>query len=1084
MWPSGASGLWISTAPDVTFDNNASVSTEARHLPGGTSSLIWIITKDGCASSDTVTVVNNAIYPSAGPDQTVCQTNTTMNGSLDPGQTGNWTVDNGSVIITTPSSPTTNVTNLITGNNTFTWTVIGNGCSVYDNVTISSNGFTVSAGNNAIACGDSTRLRGSDPLTGSGLWTINSGNGTFANANNPETDVTGMVNGPNTFIWTVNRGGCQASANVTITNDLYEAVVGNNFAVCFGNTSVNAQAIPATSGGATGLWTAQTGGGVFTTPTSNTSNVSGLAVGINRLRWTVTKGTCVSYAQMEVTNNAPTATAGIDQTTCNDFASLSATALSPGGSGYWIGGGVMTLIENSTSPSTNVTNLQPGINTFSWTVTENGCTATTSVRIISNHFTPYAGGDQSLPNNFTTMTAILPDPAAIGTWSVLNGSGNITLVNNPASAVTNLGPGMNTFRWSVVWNTCSGYDDVNIIYNSITADAGPDTTICTSSYTMQANTPSPGAIGVWIPLSINPGLQIVSPNSPVTQITGIQSGSVNTLRWKVSLNGLEVFSDVTIINKEFYLSAGNRQDVCTNYATMAAEAPGAGTGSWRIITGAGMFVSSSFNNTLVTNLGEGVNRFEWTVSKTGGCIESDTVIIFYNLPPTAAFSLSDTAGCSPVSVSFTNLSTGVNVPQGGHYYWYFGDKSLNVTTPPDTVYTAQADGDSTYNIMLIAYDEANCSDTVTHTVTAYAIPQIWFTVTPLIQYWPQNDIIIQNRSGQNYANYAWNFGDGETALDLTYQGNHIHSYATWGSYEITLTVSSATCSSDTSQTIEIRAPAPNNLGGFRHTYGCAPYTQIFKAATEYATKFYWDFGDGGTSTLAEPIYIYDEPGVYIVQLYAGGPGTISDDGTDTALVFIRKDTVTVYPQPVADFIAIPDSVMLPNQPIHCYNRSSYSIKWEWDFGMGNQTISSEENPLFYYTEPGTYYITLRVWGEYNCYDDTTAVIGVVVEPAGVCKFPNAFSPNLNGPSDGRWDPNSREVTNDIFHPVYRGVLEYKLEIFNRWGEKIFESNNPNIGWDGYVDDKLAAQDVYVWKVTGKFKNGAPFKDAGDVTLLR
>jgi gliding motility-associated-like protein len=176
--------------------------------------------------------------------------------------------------------------------------------------------------------------------------------------------------------------------------------------------------------------------------------------------------------------------------------------------------------------------------------------------------------------------------------------------------------------------------------------------------------------------------------------------------------------------------------------------------------------------------------------------------------------------------------------------------------------------------------------------------------------------------------------------------------------------------------------------------------------------------------------------------------------------------------------------MLPNQPIHCYERTTNGHDFNWDFGIGVQAISNEPNPIFYYTEPGRYNVTLRVWSEHGCADISDQPWPVVVEPAGVCKFPNAFSPSPDGPSGGYYRPGQYDVSNDIFRPLHRGVMEYKLEIFNRWGEKIFESDDINVGWDGYVDGKLAAQDVYVWKVTGKYKNGVPFKNAGDITLLR
>ena len=63
------------------------------------------------------------------------------------------------------------------------------------------------------------------------------------------------------------------------------------------------------------------------------------------------------------------------------------------------------------------------------------------------------------------------------------------------------------------------------------------------------------------------------------------------------------------------------------------------------------------------------------------------------------------------------------------------------------------------------------------------------------------------------------------------------------------------------------------------------------------------------------------------------------------------------------------------------------------------------------------------------------------------------------------------------------VDDYELQIFNRWGEMIFESFDINIGWDGYYKGKLAKQDVYIWKVTGNYANGKPFAKSGDITLL-
>lgn len=102
-------------------------------------------------------------------------------------------------------------------------------------------------------------------------------------------------------------------------------------------------------------------------------------------------------------------------------------------------------------------------------------------------------------------------------------------------------------------------------------------------------------------------------------------------------------------------------------------------------------------------------------------------------------------------------------------------------------------------------------------------------------------------------------------------------------------------------------------------------------------------------------------------------------------------------------------------------------------------------------------------------------------PQHSIQFPNAFTPNSNGPTNGYYTPGL--PNNDVFHPVYKGVTEYHLSIFNRRGELIFESNEINVGWDGYINDRLAAQGVYIWKARGKYSNGENFVKFGNIMLI-
>jgi hypothetical protein len=98
-------------------------------------------------------------------------------------------------------------------------------------------------------------------------------------------------------------------------------------------------------------------------------------------------------------------------------------------------------------------------------------------------------------------------------------------------------------------------------------------------------------------------------------------------------------------------------------------------------------------------------------------------------------------------------------------------------------------------------------------------------------------------------------------------------------------------------------------------------------------------------------------------------------------------------------------------------------------------------------------------------------------------FPNAFIPGSGGPAGGYYSIKTDEAAR-IFHPSTSGVIDYHLKIFSKLGILIFETNDINIGWDGYFKGQLCEPGVYIWKVRGTYKNGEPFVKMGDVTLLK
>jgi gliding motility-associated-like protein len=240
---------------------------------------------------------------------------------------------------------------------------------------------------------------------------------------------------------------------------------------------------------------------------------------------------------------------------------------------------------------------------------------------------------------------------------------------------------------------------------------------------------------------------------------------------------------------------------------------------------------------------------------------------------------------------------------------------------------------------------------------------------------------------------------------------------------------------------------------------------------KYYSSLEWDFGDGTKSTEESPKHTYPKPGKYHVQL------TVKGDGGTT----YSYHTLDVFPNPIASFKLAPAEAMLPEAKVHFYNTSTEGSTFSWDFGdgVGSSTVQS---PEYLYKNLGNYDVRLTATSANGCVDDTLVKAGVKVIGEGIIKFPNAFIPNINGGNGGVFE--TPDYKNEVFHPVSAGVVVYRLLIYNRWGNLLFESNDINVGWDGYYKGKLCEQGVYVYRATGRYTNGKTYDVRGDVTLLR
>lgn len=483
--------------------------------------------------------------------------------------------------------------------------------------------------------------------------------------------------------------------------------------------------------------------------------------------------------------------------------------------------------------------------------------------------------------------------------------------------------------------------------------------------------------------------------------------------------------------------------------------------------GDGTFQNGAPGNTSHTYINPGTAPATFTARLTAtspfGC--TDTVSVPVEVYPglTAQFQLPAEA-CSPAVVILEDQGQG-----GVQWLWDMGDGTTLVGQQVSHTYVNTGTTDVVFTVILTATSAYGCPATVQHSITVHPLPNASFLATPFGQTFPAATVTINNTTTTGQWNYTWTYGDGASFTGISPLP---HTYSSWGTYVIALTVQSGSCSDTATQTIVIDPPLPT-ASFIGSGEGCAPFTVPFINTSLLGVGFQWQFGDGGTSIATEPVYTYNTPGTYTITLTAFGPG----GGTNMA---IKVDSVIVHPRALAYFTVQPNEVNVPGQPLFTYNLSNSATSYTWDFGDG--TFSNDANPVHFYQAPGSYDILLVANNGWNC-PDTFGIAGAVTAiQSGELVFPNAFSPGNNGPGDGIYDPNSLE--NDIFHPMSTGVEKYKLQVFNRWGELIFETEDINKGWDGYYRGIAAKQDVYVWKAFARFVTGDEKKMTGDLTLLR
>lgn len=426
--------------------------------------------------------------------------------------------------------------------------------------------------------------------------------------------------------------------------------------------------------------------------------------------------------------------------------------------------------------------------------------------------------------------------------------------------------------------------------------------------------------------------------------------------------------------------------------------------------------------------------------------------------PSAVASVSaDTVGCVPFTVNFINNSSSAT-----GYVWDFGDGSATSTAPnPSHVYTVPG----TYTVTLTASNPNGCnfSTSVDQIIIIVKNDSVHasFTYGKIDSCGPYTATFFNTSTtvpGSSTTTYNWNFGDGTTSNS---QFPPLHSFPSASTYTVTLTViDTNACNSPSVFTAVVDYNVSFVSAGFDVPDTiCMPAVVNFINQSNNATIYNWNFGDGQSSSASSPTNTYTSTGTYTITLITANPASCNK--FDTAI-----KVITVFDSPVADFDWTPNPPT-PNTPNVFTNLSVGATKYLWDFGDGASSI--DKNPVHVFETDGTYKVCLTASNDVGCKDTQCKQVRSIVFP--IVDVPTGFSPNGDG-------------VNDVVYVRGYGIETIVFRIFNRWGEKLFETTDKTKGWDGTYKNVKQEMEVYQYTLSVTFFDGSKTFKKGNITLLK
>lgn len=455
------------------------------------------------------------------------------------------------------------------------------------------------------------------------------------------------------------------------------------------------------------------------------------------------------------------------------------------------------------------------------------------------------------------------------------------------------------------------------------------------------------------------------------------------------------------------------------------------------------------------------NNVVTLIGRYSVCADTITKPVFFYDKPVPQLNFQTNHECVGYTQTFTNASQGST-----SYSWDFGVPGINtdVSTAVSPTYTFPAEG--TYPITLIATSGPGCADTLVQDITIYQPLQVSFTHNDSLCVTDNSFNFVGNVSGPSITTYSWNFGPNANPSTATTLNVNNVVFDNSGTFPVTLTASFLSCSETANSNVFIFSVP---VVGFEISpeLKCEPYPAQFINLSyhEGPLLYSWTFGDGGTSTQENPLYVYMHAGTYSVELTV-----ISTIGCIDTFVVLQQDLITVHPKPVSNFTIDKSEMDICDSRVQFTDLSQGALHITYFFdelGSGSTLL----NPAYTYFTDGMHRPSQIVFNEFGCSD--TSFRTIAIEPFTVY-VPNTFTPDGN------------EHNNDFYPKLGLTPVEWNLKIFNRWGELVYQSTDFEEHWDGTFNGIACKEDIYSYVI--RYVSCAPYANAevltGHVSLLK